>query len=181
MEKTKELNIESKEELAYVMDFYKIPFVPVFDNGSYLGKVTRSMKYEKSRTGYSLRDGYHDLAFGMAFKQIKDVIALKKALDKEVTVTRTRFNRHHVWMYPDYSGAEPTHHVYPKTVTDEEHEEMTGTLREIFDNTYYRNDRLRYCNGIWLGFKDKNLDKQYRLFKLMDWNKELPITLNDTF
>lgn len=182
MAKTKDLKIETKEELKYVMDFYKIPFVPLSDGGWDLGTITKDMRYERPKGGgRRFRDGYEDMAFQLAFEQVKDVIKLKQDIDTLVTVTRTRFHKHQEWMYPDHPGAPATHHVYPITVTEEDDTEMSGTLREIFDNTHYVNDRLRYCNGTWHGFKDKDLECQYRLFLRMGWYKELPMTMSDTF
>lgn len=176
------LKIQSKEELKYVMDFYQIPFVPLRKDGWDMGSITKDMKYEHPRFGgrYFLRE-YEYMAFELAYKQILDVISLKKKLDTEVTITQTSFNKHNVWEYPDTEGGPSRHHVYPITVTDETDKELTGTLREIFNETHAANNSLRYCNGMWIGFKDKELEKMYRLFLRMDWNNPLPITLNDTF
>lgn len=41
---------------------------------------------------------------------------------------------------------------------------ITGTFEDIFDKYTSMNDRLKYCNGSYYKFRDKNFDKLYSMF-----------------
>lgn len=156
------LKVETKEELKYVMDFYKIPFVPIYANGKDLGKVTRDMIYEPG--AWKFNPGWEFRAFQLACEQVKEIIKLKEKVSEPFKATLVYRVKEQTWMYPDVEGGIPCHHVYPKTIVRETEEEVEGTMDEVFVKCYKSNNRLRYCNGSSYHFKDKDVDKMYNLW-----------------
>jgi uncharacterized protein YecT (DUF1311 family) len=41
-------------------------------------------------------------------------------------------------------------------------ETLSGTKEEIFAKYYEKNNQLRYCNGSYYSFEDKELDTEYK-------------------
>lgn len=160
-----ELNIETKQELKYVMDFYNIPFVPIKDGKKNVGKITNDMKYEPGL--YKYKKGYEYLAFELAFTQIKEVIELKKNVNKPFKAIHVYHCDKQTWEYPDVEGGEPRHHVYPRTIAHETESELEGTMDEVFVAHYKANNTLRYCNDSRYYFKDEKVQAQYQLWLIM--------------
>lgn len=161
-----ELKIETKQELKYVMDFYNIPFVPIHDGKKDMGKITREMKYEPGHWRYN--SGYEYLGFGLAYEQIKDIIALKENVRKPFKAILVYRVEEQTWNYPDVEGGIPCHHVYPKTVVRETENEIEGTMDEVFVTCFKSNNTMRYCNGHSYHFKDDKVSDMYYLWlKLM--------------
>lgn len=160
-----ELNIETKQELKYVMDFYNIPFVPIKEGKKDLGKITKDMEYKPGL--YRYNKGYEYLAFELAFSQIKDVIELKEQVNKPFKAIHVYRREEMTWEYPDVEGGESRHHVYPKTISHETEHELEGTMDEVFVAHYKANNKLRYCNGSSYHFKDEKVQEKYYLWLTM--------------
>lgn len=160
------LKIETNQELKYVMDFYNIPFVPIKEGNKDMGKITKGMKYEAGFWKYKKECEY--MAFELAYKQVKNIIELKKQINKPFKTIHVYCRKEQTWMYPDVDGETPRHHVYPRTITHEEESELEGTMDEVFVKHYKANNSLRYCNGYSYHFKDEKVNEMYYLWlKLM--------------
>lgn len=156
------IEIKTKEELKYVMDFYNIPFVPIRSDGKDMGKVTREMKYVAGSWKYN--SGWEYLAFECAFEQISDVISLKEKINQPFEATDVLVRETMEYVYPDSENGTPRHHVYPIRVTKRTEKTVTGTMDEVFVKHYKANNSLRYCNGEWWEFKDKEVQEMYNLW-----------------
>ena len=132
----------TKDELVYLMKFYQIKNMPVYYNGRYVGKVTDKLEYYK---GYALSYLTHSqYAIDIACDSIDEYIdAIKNFKSTEKVVIE-------IDTYVDYKY--------------QESHKIEGTYDSIFADFDRANNRLRYCNGHYHRFKDKEIDKLYRLW-----------------
>lgn len=135
----------TKEELKYLMKFHEIEEMPIYYNGHFVGKVNQSMKYNHNNAfRYMTKDEY---AIDLAIEQIDDFVKFKQDVNKPFKAE--------VEEYYDYK---PTG---KKSI-------LEGTMDEVFVKHYNSNRTLRYCNGMYYEFTDKNVKHMYDL-----WNKSM--------
>lgn len=159
----KNMHIENNEELKYVMDYYDIPFVPIYEGNKDLGKITKELQYVSGL--YKYQKGYEHLAFELAYEQVKEVIELQERLKQPLKTIQVFKKEYNEWEYPDVEGGLPRHHVYPRTVVKREEKEIEGaTMDEVFEKHYKANRSYRYCNGYSYYLKDEKIQKMYYLW-----------------
>ncbi len=162
------MEIQTDEELIYVMRFHGIKKIPTIENNQYYGDVLLAddgtLRYERGDTHFYWNDDR--FAFENACRGVNDVIRLNGMLDKPATVVAVRFQSEQVWKYPDREGGPAIHHVYPKTVRTETEEAWSGTLDEVFVRMEETNRRFRYCNDIAYDFRDPDIKHLHRLWGL---------------
>lgn len=136
----------TKEELKYLMKFHEIEEMPVYYKGEKVGEVNQGLKYSHRGTfRYMTKDEY---AIDLAIEQIDDFVKFKQQVNKQFTAE--------VEYYSDYK---PTG---DKSIYE-------GTMDEVFVKHYKSNNALRYCNGMYYRFTDKNVQHLYQL-----WNDSMP-------
>lgn len=131
----------STNELKRLMNLNNIKRVPLFNNGTFLGYVTNELRYDTTNA-FSY---YTDRKYAMeaACNQIEPFIeAVKKITSKEVV------------------EIEVTEVVYG----EEKPLKFSNTLDKIFEGFEKANNKLRYCNGHYFQFKDKDVQTLYRIW-----------------
>ena len=131
----------TKEELKYLMKFHEIEEMPVYYKGQNVGEVTQSLKYRHGRLSYMTRD---EDAINLAIQQIDDFVKFKQEVNKPFKAE--------VEYYSDYKQ------TGKKFIYE-------GTMDEVFVKHYKSNNTLRYCNGMYYRFTDKNVQHLYQLWK----------------
>ena len=132
------------DEVKYLMAFYHINRMPIFSNNTFVGYITKDLVYDKANafSVYSKKE----YAIEAACEQIDSFIeAVKNLRSKEllkVSVIEV---------------------VYEK----ERSIDIDGTLDEIFETVEKMNNRLRYCNGHYFKLKSHDLDKIFRIWRLI--------------
>ena len=164
------VKIDTKEQLAYVMDFYHITEFPIFgDRGtSICGKIVRSSK-AKDGVEYSYHNSpyyYKDetIAFLLAYQQINNVIDVLQNMHTKTAIDVIYHTEKYTWEYADKEGGPIGHHTYPRTIYTNTEEKWEGTYDEVFEQFEKANNSLRYCNGHSYGFKDEEMRKKYTIW-----------------
>ena len=144
------MNIETKQELQYIMQFNNIPYVNIEDHGHDMGKVTKDMKYEPSEFRRYKKE-YEYLAFEVACKQLSqdyDELQAWKEASKKVFVTRL--------LYGTYKGEKkPSTGYCWKSDLEKCHIRVSkdvngcllleGRFHDLKNFRSYANDHMRYC------------------------------------
>lgn len=157
------MNVTNKEELAYVMDFYRIKEFPIFDDSKgayacgYIVRNEKGVEYSTKKSAYKFNNV--DYAFTKAFQQINDVADFLQNINKKITAVAVYHWEEKTWMYPDVEGGIPTHHYYPRTINHNEEKTWEGTYDELFEKLEEANRQLRYCNGYSYSFKDVKMNR----------------------
>lgn len=166
MEKIK---ITNDEELKYIMKFYGLTRVHIYEDGQYRGYLDENCSYNKGDAFRYFNKYGISLAHSLAYEQINNAISLKNTLHEPFVAVVLDICESDTWYYPDYDGGAPTHHVYPRKTTEIKELTYRGTKDEVFEKLEKANNRLRYCNGNHLEFKDKYVQQEYRL-----WQRTIP-------
>jgi len=153
----KVIKIYNKTELAYVMAYYGISEVPVFDRHCMLGKVVLKdgvVSFQKGPNIRMLPGQFEEQAFAIAFEAVNDVITLKEKWNEE-TVQNVIYRI-------EYYG-------YPKSEDSVNVLTWSGTYDQLFEKMSYKISRLRYLNGHSYEFADPEMQKLYRI-----WQEVIP-------
>ena len=151
------IKIYDKTELAYVMSYYGISEVPVFDKHCTWGKAVLKdgvVSFQKDPCIIILSEQFEEQAFAIAFKSVNDVITLKEKWNVE-TVQDV------IYRIKDYDN--------PKSEDREKVLTWSGTYDQLFEKMSYETSRLRYLNGRSYEFADPEVEKLYRI-----WNHVIP-------
>lgn len=135
----------TKEELKYLMKFHEIEEMPVYYKGQNVGEVNQSLKYRHGRLSYMTRD---EDAIDLAIQQIDDFVKFKHDVNKPFKAE-----------VEYYSDNKPKGEKFI----------YEGTMDEVFEKFYKANRTLRYCNGMYYKFADKNVQHLYQL-----WSDSMP-------
>lgn len=144
------MNIETKQELQYVMQFNNIPYVRIVDDGHNMGKVTKDMKYEPNEF-WRYKKEYEYLAFDVARKQLSqdyDELQAWKEASKKVFVTRLLYGKWKEEKKPETgycwkSDFEKCHIRVSKDVNG--CLLLQGMANDLKNFRSYANDHMRYC------------------------------------
>lgn len=155
------MEIKTNQELKYIIDFYNLPCVPIYNQGKNVGEITKDMKYERGSRYYLNDENY---AFQLAFEQVDRVVNLQERINRPFEAIDLYCEDKDTWVYPDVEGGTPCHHVYPKTIHTEKECVRKGMMDDVFVAHYKANNSLRYCNGCSYKFKDSEVDELYYLW-----------------
>lgn len=133
----------TKEELKVIMESHEIQAIPVYHEGIYVGKIYKSLTYEKDRCKYMTEDEY---AINLAIDQIDDFVEFKKALNEPLKAD--------VYCYSDCNAK---YDVKKQII-------LEGTMNEVFEKIYKENRNYRYFNGYYHKFADNRLNHLYNLW-----------------
>lgn len=162
--------ITNKEELAYIMKFYGIEYVPIINvEGKRLGRITNEMVYDTSNSLYHYIKEYEHLAFRDAINVINnDMPKLEMWREKAKQIfttklvykgnTETTIKKSYLWN----SDIEKTHLKVEKNEDGEL--VFSGNINDLKNFKSYANDHLRYCNGCRYTFENEEVNELIDLF-----------------
>ena len=154
------------QEFQYLLKFHNLSSAPVCSDGNFYGFITEDLKYTHQHCLSYFAD--KEYAIGLAIDNLDHFIEqVKKLRSKDVVTVKVIYhNEHNVWDYADSDGV-VRHHVYPKMVDDTEFSDFTGTYDQVFEKLQRGNNSLRYCNGYYAEFEDKEVKALYRTWQVV--------------
>lgn len=148
-----------KSTFQYLMDYYQLSQMPIYYKRTFLGYVTRDMKYIHGMANYTSIP----VAIQFAFEQIGSVIDVMTNLNTTYTINYIKKESKLVYDYDDGSGY-VSRHPYPKAIETSEVISATETLDKLFAQFYKLNRTYRYCNDIWYEFEDAEIKHKYLIW-----------------
>lgn len=135
------------QEFQYLMKFHNLDVAPVMQNGNFYGFITEDLRYTHK---HCLRwFEYKDYAIQLAIENLDNFIEqVKKLRSKDVVTVNV--------VYHDTHSADKVH-------------QYSGTYDQVFEQLERYNNRMRYCNGYYAEFEDKEVKALYCM-----WQEVLP-------
>lgn len=149
------------QELRYLMQFYHIENMPLFYKHKYCGKVTEKMEYDKDDAFTTFTD--KEYAFECAYDTIHDVIKIITEWNKSIKANVNFVDRSWGWIHKEDGD------VFYGQKNEVKQSVWEGTLDEICERMEKKNNRLRYCNGLYYEFKDEDMRQKY-----LYWRQLIP-------
>lgn len=133
------------EEFKYLMKFHNLDVAPVMRDGKFYGFITDDLRYTHSHClRYFETKAY---AIQLAIENLDNYIEqVKKLRSKDVVTVNV---------------------VYHDSRSPEKTSQSTGTYDQVFERLERSNDRLRYCNGCYYYFEDKEVAALYRTWQVV--------------
>lgn len=135
------------EEFKYLLKYHNLSSAPVCQNGNYYGFITEDLKYtHRNCLRYFTSKEY---AIQLAIDNLDNFIEqVKKLRSKDVVTVNV---------------------VYHDTYSADKVTPSTGTYDKVFELLQSYNNRMRYCNGCYGEFENKEVKALYRT-----WQEILP-------
>lgn len=133
------------QEFQYLMKFHNLDVAPVMQNGNFYGFITEDLRYTHSHClRYFESKAYATL---LAIENLDNYIEQVKKLRSTDVVT--------------------VNAVYHDTHSADEVHQYSGTYDQVFESLQRYNNRMRYCNGCYAEFEDKEVKALYRIWQVV--------------
>lgn len=180
------MEIKTKEELKYIIDFYGIGEITVFEQGDYnkkrLGKLSNDLKYIRNEYGHYLKKEFEYLAVDYV------IIFINKFIDKIAKwreIAKQNFETTLMYGSRDEGDHPAGFYTWKSDFTDARVEilsnengnvRLRGNINQLRKFKEYANNHLRYCGGYysydnvelleWLAiFREFSLFEKYDSFE----------------
>lgn len=138
------------EEFKTLLEKNDLDRVLLYYNGRYVGYVTTDMKYCHEYCPQYFTDVNYALRFALnknrVEKYIEDCNRIRSKKNVDINVTEENIS------YDPRIESTTAKHVF------------SGTLDEVFERLERENNRLRYCNGHYFEFDDKEHRRLYGMW-----------------
>lgn len=160
------MEIKTKEELAYIMKFYGIKQVPVYEGRKRLGIITHDMKYEKGHWFY--KKGYEYLAYKEAIRKLnEDIEKIKKRVDYSKRIWHTHLiysSNNTESIAKSWSWQSDIRESGVTASTETGSLVLSGTIDQMRLFIERANHHYIYCNGTRLYLSNDELRDAMELF-----------------